>query len=153
MNEIVLDQQDVPGLKEVGDALYQIGHLPSQEEDQLVELVVVVVHLLGPAVFQVEEAEILVQIPPLAGGLPNAHGGSLLSRFVTSILAHFLSPRNSNIQQTWKKIFRIFGGSGKKPDLRNRNFGQTGFLKSVIVIGKIFWHIHEDQNRPNFHTV
>ena len=77
MNEIVLDQQDVPGLKEVGDALYQIGHLPSQEEDQLVELVVVVVHLLGPAVLEVEEAEVLVEVAPLAGGLPDGHDGFL----------------------------------------------------------------------------
>ena len=66
----MLDQQHVPGLEEVGDALHQVGHLSPQEENELVKLVVVVVHLLGPAVLQMEEAEALVEVAPLAGGLP-----------------------------------------------------------------------------------
>ena len=77
VNQIVLDQQDVPGLEEVGDALHQIGRFPPQEEDELVEFVIVIVHLLGPAVLQVEEAEVLIQIAPLAGGLPDGHDGFL----------------------------------------------------------------------------
>ncbi len=74
VNQIVLDQQDVPGLEEVGDALHQIGRFSPQEEDELVEFVIVIVHLLGPAVLQMEEAEVLVEVTPFAGGFSNEHG-------------------------------------------------------------------------------
>ena len=73
-------QKDVPGLEEVGDALHQVGHLPPQEEDELVELVIVVLQLLGAAVLEVEEAEVLVQIAPFFGALAGGHGVPPLSR-------------------------------------------------------------------------
>ena len=66
-------QQQVPGLKEVGDALHHIGDLSPQEKDQLVKGVVVIVHLLGPAVLQVEQPEVLLQIAPLVDLLPVRH--------------------------------------------------------------------------------
>ena len=70
---------------------------------------------------------------------------SPLSRFATSILAHFLPCRNPNIQQTWKKIFPIFGGSGKNTGSGNEKFGHTEFLKFAIVMCKIFRHIMKDK--------
>ena len=40
--------------------LHHIGDLSPQEKDQLVKGVVVIVHLLGPAVLQVEQPEVLL---------------------------------------------------------------------------------------------
>ena len=60
VDQVVSHQQQVPGLKEVGDALHHIGDLSPQEKDQLVKGVVVIVHLLGPAVLQVEQPEVLL---------------------------------------------------------------------------------------------
>ena len=59
-------QQQVPGLEEVGDALHHVGDLAPQQEDDLVELMVMIADLLGPAVLQPDEAEVLPEIAPLA---------------------------------------------------------------------------------------
>ena len=69
-------QQQVPGAEEVGDALHHIGDLAPQQEDDLVELMVMVADLLGPAVLQPDEAEVLPQIAPLARVLCSRHGGT-----------------------------------------------------------------------------
>ena len=66
VDHVVLHQQQVPGTEKVGDALHHIGDLAAQQQDQLVKLMVMVVQLLRPAVLQMEQAEVLVQIAPLA---------------------------------------------------------------------------------------
>ena len=52
-------QQQVPGAEKVGDALHHIGHLSAQAQDELVEFVVMILQLLGAAVLQMEQPEVL----------------------------------------------------------------------------------------------
>ena len=73
VDQVVAHQQHVPGPEEVGDALHHVGDLSPQQQDQFVKGVVVVVHRLGPAVLQVEQAEVLLQISPLADLVPVQH--------------------------------------------------------------------------------
>ena len=74
VNQVVLNQQNVPGLEEVGDALHHIGDLAAQQQNQLVKLVIVVIQLWRAGVLQVEEAEALVEIAPLSNLAPIQHG-------------------------------------------------------------------------------
>ena len=62
----MLDQHDVPRLEEIGDALHHVGHLSAEEDHQLIKFMVMVVDLLGQRVLQMHQAEVPVQIPPLA---------------------------------------------------------------------------------------
>ena len=76
VDQIVPHQQHVPRLEEIGDALHHIGHLATQQQNQLVKLVIVVVQLLGPAVLQVEQPEILMEISPLPDLTAVQHGSA-----------------------------------------------------------------------------
>ena len=70
VNQIPAHQQQIPGLKEVCDPLHHIGNPAAQQQHQLVKGMVMVVHLRGLAVLQVEQAEVLLQVPPLVDALP-----------------------------------------------------------------------------------
>ena len=78
-------QQQVPGLEEVGDALHHVGDLAPQQEDDLVELMVMIADLLGPAVLQPDEAEVLPEITPLARVRRAWHGIFLPSQVFPSL--------------------------------------------------------------------
>ena len=78
VDQVVSHQQQVPGLEEVGDALHHVGDLAPQQEDDLVELMVMIADLLGPAVLQVEQPEVLVEIAPLSDLTAVQHNAALL---------------------------------------------------------------------------
>ena len=78
-------QQQVPGLEEVSDALHHVGDLTPQQEDDLVELMVMIADLLGPAVLQPDEAEVLPEIAPLARVRRAWHGIVLPSQVFSSL--------------------------------------------------------------------
>ena len=84
----MLDQHDVPRLEEIGDALHHVGHLSTEEDHQLIKFMVMVVDLLGQRIFQVYQAEVSVQIPPLAYLAAIQH--TITPLVYSSILQHFL---------------------------------------------------------------
>ena len=106
VDETVLHQQYVPGLEKVGDALHHVGDLAAQGQNQLVELVVVVVQLLGPGILQMEQAEALVQIAPLADLTDIQHSTHPL--FSRLILPHILPFYNPNYTQNHENISAFF---------------------------------------------
>ena len=88
VDPVVGHQQQIPGLEEVGHALHHIGDLAPQQEDDLVELVIMIADLLGPAVLQPDEAEVLPEISPLTRVHPFRHGSASLPLY----FLHFSIP-------------------------------------------------------------
>ena len=125
VDHIVLHQQQVPGLEEVGDALHHVGHLPPQHQDELVKFVIMVIQLLGAAVFQVEQAEILVQISPLAHFAAVQHRSTPSFISAAPILSHFLPFLNQNFIQMIQNFCGTFGGSVESGIEFRQIFGYT----------------------------
>ena len=80
VDQVVAHQQHVPGLQKVGPALDDVAGPAGEEDDNLVKLMVVVLHLLHPHVPEVEQPEVLVEIAPalVVGRLE--HGFTLSAR-------------------------------------------------------------------------
>ena len=125
----MLYQQNVPGLEEIGDALHQIGHLSPQKKDDLVEFVVVIVQLLGPAVLQVKQAEVLVQISTLAGVFPGGHGAlpplPVCVLYPNALFALSQSEYPTNLGKDFPHLWR----KRQKPGPEARKIWANGFLE------------------------
>ena len=88
VNQVMLDQHDVPRFEEIGDALHHVGHLSAEEDHQLIKFMVMVVDFLGQRILQMHQAEVPVQIPPLAHLAAIQH--TITSFVYDPILQHFL---------------------------------------------------------------